>query len=313
MRSPLIPLAALLATACATAPVAGQPEPAAPVAQAAAAAPAARPVEPAKPQVDPGVSNAARNPTRYASGFPRAEFCEEEARRLRKLHPDTGWAVLKACVAQGRFTLLSRLIGGAWDKDLQTRPEASVLLARVVANRGGDLDGDLAAIRKQRVPLFPVGPALSHPDLYKGRLVLLRAEVRDVKLGKGKEVTTRLAEFGMGATSKFVDEDTRSVERSSGSAAFTDSGGYRGNVRGESETQYISQRRLTGNELNETGVEIVGRMADVDPFFEPGRQFVVLGRFDGARKEPSEDPENPRQVALVSIVAYFEPSHSVIE
>lgn len=72
-------------------------------------------------------------------------------------------------------------------------------------------------------------------------------------------------------------------------------------------------RRLTGNERAETGIEAVAKMSEVDPFFEPGRQFVVLARLDGVRSEPSEDPDESRKVALVSIVAYFEPSHAVIE
>lgn len=312
MRANLIPAAALLAAACATTQgpaTAVAPAPAVQAAPAAAVAPAA----PAAKPVDPGVANASRNPARYASGFPRAEFCEEEARRLRKLSPDTGWAVLKACVAQGRFTLLSRLIGGGWDKDLQTRPEASVMLARVVANRGGDLEGDLAAIRKQRIPLFPLGPSVLHPDVYKGRLVLFRAQVKEVKLGQGKAATTRLAEYGLGGTSKYVDSDERLVSRSAGAAAYQDSSGYSGVIAGASESQLLTQRRLTGNELAETGLEAVAKMSEVDPFFEPGRQFVVLARLDGVRSEPGEDPEESRKVALVSIVAYFEPSHSVIE
>jgi hypothetical protein len=263
--------------------------------------------------VDAAVSTANLSPTRYASGFPRAEFCEEEARRLRRMAPDTGWAVLKACVAQGRFTLLSRLIGGAWDKDLQSRPDASTMLARVVANRGGDLEGDLAAIRKQRVPLFGVGSALLNPDLYKGRLVLFRAMVKDVKVGQGKATTARLAEYGLGGTSKYVDSEDKLVIRGSGSSSYSDSGGYRGNAKGEGELQFLTQRRLTGNELAETGVEVLARMTEVDPFFEPGRQFVVLARFDGVRSEPGEDPEDTRRLALVSMVAYFEPSHSVVE
>jgi predicted small secreted protein len=308
MRPNLIPLAALLLAACAT-PQGASRDVAEP---STAATPAAAPV-PAPPRVDPAVSNANMNPTRYASGFPRAEFCEEEARRLRKMSPDTGWAVLKACVAQGRFTLLSRLIGGAWDKDLQSRPDASVLLARVVASRGGDLEGDLAAIRKQRVPLFGVGTSVLHPDLYKGRLVLFRAMLKEVKVGQGKAATARLAEYGLGGTSKYVDSDDKMVIRGSGSSSYADSGGYRGTAKGEGELQLLTQRRLTGNELAETGVEVVARMSEVDPFFEPGRQFVVLARFDGVRSEPGEDPEDTRRVAMVSMVAYFEPSHSVIE
>lgn len=114
MRPNLIPLAVLLLAACATPQEASRDGTKPSTSVEVAPSPAA-------PRVDAAVSNANLNPTRYASGFPRAEFCEEEARRLRRMAPDTGWALLRACVAQGRFTLLSRLIGGAWDKDLHPR------------------------------------------------------------------------------------------------------------------------------------------------------------------------------------------------
>jgi hypothetical protein len=251
------------------------------------------------------VDTANLDPARYAASFPGADFCEREARRLRQLSADTGWAVLRACIRRGKFTLLDRIIGGAWDKDLQSRPEASALLARIIADRGGDIEGDLAALRKQRVPIFAMAASIKQPEVYKGRLVLFRGQVRDVKPDKGKSVTARLDEYAIAGTSKYVDSEYRGVVRDK----YSDNSGF----AGQGETTFVRQKRLTGNDASETGVEVVARLARLDPFFEPGRQFIVLARLDGVRSTPSEGPDEVRKVALVSVVAYFEPSASVIE
>jgi hypothetical protein len=298
MRSNLIPLAALLAAACATTETARSPY------TEAAQPPPVSPA-PAVSSADVSVDNAKLDPARYAASFPGPDFCEREARRLAQLSADTGWAVLRACITRGRFTLLERVIGGAWDKDLQSRPEASRLLARIIADRGGDIEGDLAALRKQRVPIFAMAASIKQPEVYKGRLVLFRGQVRDVKADKGKSITARLDEYAIAGTSKYVDSEVRGVIRD----RYSNSSGY----GGEGETTFLRQRRLTGNDASETGVEVVARLAKLDPFFEPGRQFIVLARLDGVRDTPGEGPDEIRKVALVSVVAYFEPNAAVIE
>src|SRR5438876_2007773 len=85
--------------------------------------------------------------------------CESAARRIHDGNPADGWAALTACIdrprwARGEFTLLQHLTGGFWDSELQTRPEAPRLLARVIALRGGDIEGDIPSVQKSRAPLF---------------------------------------------------------------------------------------------------------------------------------------------------------------
>ncbi len=303
MRQPLIALAGLaLAAGCATAPPAPkQPFPSFDEARSAAPAAAAD-----KPAVEP-TDVATLDPVAYAKKNPRPEFCEEAARRLQKTSRDKAWAVLKACVAGGRFTLLSRLVDGGWTDDLRTRSDASLLIAKVVATRGGDVGGDLDKLRQQRIPLFAMGPAMSHPDLYRGRLVLFRAEVKDVKLA-GPKATARLAEFALGISERYVGNE-RVVRRDS--ASYSSSDGP--NAYGESSRSIQYQRRFQKNEPVPTGAEAIAKMGQVDPFFEPGRQFVVLGRFDGVREEDGEELDQVTRIALVSIVAYYEPSAAIVE
>jgi hypothetical protein len=249
------------------------------------------------------------NAAAFVKRYPRPEFCEEAARSLQRQSRDKAWDVLKACIQRGKFTLLTRLVSGAWSEDLRTRPEASNILASVVAMRGGDAIGDLQQMRAQRVPLFPIGPAMGHPDMYKGRLVLFRAEVRDVKLAGGKS-TARLAEFTFTSEQTWVD-DGRRVSRSWSNSSSWGSG--------SGTTSWQSERRLGSNKAHETGLEAVARLSAVDPFFEPGRQFVVLARFEGVREQDRDldgnegDPDNPSKIAMVSVISYFEPAAAVVE
>jgi hypothetical protein len=317
----VIPLSAALAlAACASAPPPKQAWPGsegaqpaaepAPAARAATAAEAGAPVAEASAAAAPAATGPF-DPVAYAKRYPRAEFCEEAARGLQRSSRDRAWAVLRACVAQGRFTLLKRLVAGPWNEDLKARPDASKLLAKVIAMRGGDVTGDLGQLRQARVPLFAIAPAVGHPDLYKGRLVLFRGEVRDVKLA-GKP-TAKMMEFAIGSTDKYIAEGDRYTSSTTGGGAYSNSTGYASEGSGSSTYSSGIERRFTGNEAVETGRQVLARLAEADPFFEPGRQFVVLARFDGVRDEEGEDVDTPTQFAMVSIVSYYEPSPNVVE
>src|SRR4051812_44066627 len=48
---------------------------------------------------------------------------------------DDPWKRLWACVQEGRFTALRELLSGAWDADLKSRPDAPLLILRVIAER----------------------------------------------------------------------------------------------------------------------------------------------------------------------------------
>src|SRR5436305_11169045 len=122
----------------------------------------------------------------FASGQLTPVDCEKSARQLYEMRPDQGWAALVACVERtrwprGEFTQLERLTGGFWDQDLQTRADAPRVIAKVIALRGGDVEGDIPLAQKSRVPLFTLAAALRQPDVYKGRWVLVRAAVSEIK------------------------------------------------------------------------------------------------------------------------------------
>lgn len=289
------------------------------VASAPAPAEAAAPAAPAAPEGDLG----SVDPGEFAKRYPRADECESAARRVRAVSRDRGWAVLRACIARTKFTLLNQLLGEAWAEELRTRPDAGAVLAKVVALRGGDVTGDLGQLRQHRVPLFAIGTAVGHPELYKNRLVLFRGELRDLRLpGKGGAGSAKLSEFVVGGRTYAASRSGPST-----SAYGRGEGGYDSKGRRATYGEYDGQGRkvskdvsygatnvITQNVPVETGLEVIARFTKADPFFEPGRQFIVLGRFEGVRELPNEDDMSATTtVPVISLLAYFEPSAAIVE
>lgn len=327
MRSSLVTLSAI-ALACASAPpaprqpftsvsrtadaptVSGDPQPggAAP-GKAAAEAPAEAPAPVFK------------DPRSFAGQYKSPDRCEAAARSLQASSRDRAWAVLRACVEKGGFVLIRRLLDGAWDRDLQTRADAGMVLTRVVAARGGDVSGDLNMLRQRRVPIFSLGPAAGHPDIYRGRLVMARVRVDDVKTDRNR-TTVRLAEIALGGQVKYVEGSSRwkssTTREGQGEAKWNSSrygsGSASGNYNAKSASYSTTESRLTENVATETGLEALGRLSAQDPFFEPGRQFVVLARFDGMREVPGEDVgEDAQKLPVLSVIGYAEPSAAIVE
>ena len=284
----------------------------------------------------------------FAAGQPSPFDCESSARRLRDSSPDRAWAALAACVerqgwARGDFTYLERVTGGFWDEDLTTRPDAPRLIARIIASRGGDVEGDIPLVQKSRVPLFTLAAALRQPDVYKGRWVLVRGALSDIRQDGGR-TAAMMRETSLRATAREVQVGNISrVDRSSsgtsrndgqsshygtargaaqyggtggssqysGSAQYSGGSRYSGNSQysSGSRTEYSSVKQKFENERVETGRLALGRLARADPFLEPEKDFLFLARFDGIN--PSREQDSP--VALLSITGYFQPSAFLVQ
>jgi len=331
MRATLVPwLALLVSCASQSSQVSKEPFPGAPPARpSAASVPAAPgPAEPGLATAAPAPSEVA-SPRAFAARFPRADLCESAARSVMPLSRDKAWEVLRACVDRGGFTLIKRLLDGAWDKELTSKTDAASLLAKVVAQRGGDVYGDLNQLRQRRVPLFGLAPATTNPDLYQGRLLLLRARVDQVKTEKGKTSVT-LSEFVLSGQTSFQEGDTREVRRSSAQARRSGTGSLdvktsrygnasvRGRYASEDSSSNAStsgvETRRSDNTPVESGLVAVGKVPGPDPFFEPGRQFVILARFDGVREIPTESEEaDVDRMPIVTVLSYAEPSPVIVE
>ena len=259
----------------------------------------------------------------WASAQPTPVECEFEARHLQKASRATAWAALEACVdrprwLRGQFTQLELILSGAWDDELLKRPEAARLVAHVIALRGGHVEGDLPSVQRLRVPLFSLAAALKQPDVYKGRFVVLRGNLADLRTEHGqttallRESALRSAtrEFETGLKHRSERQATTSAVGDVKTTAFGNLSGTASVNHGARTDESTIDRRFE-NEKFITGRQALGRLAQPDPFLEPDREFVFLARFDGVRA--ASDDEDAPSMALVSIVSYYPPNALLLE
>ncbi|HTO96133.1 MAG TPA: hypothetical protein VMK66_03730 [Myxococcales bacterium] len=246
--------------------------------------------------------------------------CEKSARNLHDFNADQGWAALGACIQRsrwprGEFTQLEVLTSGYWDQDLQTRVDAPRLLARVVALRGGDVEGDIPLLQKSRVPMFTLAAALRQPDVYKGRWVLLRGALSEVRQ-EGAKTALVMRETSLRATAREVQVGSISrIDRSGTTSAraevqTTHYGSARGSaqVSSSGRSEYSTVKQKFENERVETGRRAVGKLPQADPFLEPEKDFLFLARFDGVSPMQDDQP-----VALLTVATYYQPNALLIQ
>ena len=239
------------------------------------------------------------------------------ARRLKIDDAEQGWQALVACIQRphwthGEFTQLDLLTSGAWDEELQTRPEAAALVARMIALRGGDVEGDLAQLQRLRLPLFTLAAAMKQPEVYKGRYLLLRGQLEELRT-EGAATTAILHETSLRATAHERDVGNRwhttDSTRFSSAHTFRNGSATSSSSGARSSETYATNLRYD-NEKVDTGRVALGRLPRVDPFLEPQQEFLFLARFDALRASAAMD-EKP--VAVLTIVGYYRPNALVIE
>ncbi len=275
----------------------------------------------ARPPPQPPAPNPSADPKGFAARYPHPAVCEAAARRLQGASRDEAWDGLKACIEHTPFTQLNALLGSAWSEDLAHRPGGAKLIARVVAQRGGSVTGDLRYLQEKQVPIFSLASAMDRPDTYKGRYVLLRAQVADQR-SEGERPTVWLVEHALSSvqTEEVVGygERTDSVTTYSGDLSgetgLTGPGRVGGTVNAYQRSGRAATRRFVENISDETGREALGRLAAADPFLETRRDYVILARFDGVRLTSGgaeTDDEAPR-IPVLTIVSYHAPQALVV-
>ena len=275
---------------------------------------------PAEPPPPPGPV-ASADPKDFAARNPNPALCETAARRLQPESRDEAWAALKACIEYTPFTQLNLLLSRAWAEDLRVRPEGASLIARVVAQRGGAVAGELALLQARRIPIFSLASAMDRPDTYKGRYVLLRAQVADQRK-EGERPTVWLVEQTLtsvegNATVSYGERiDTTSSYSGdlSGQTVLTGPGHLGGTVGARHREDRALTRKTYDNVSDETGREALGRLQREDPFLETRKDYVILARFDGMRLTSGgadEDADAPR-IPVLTIVSYHPPHPLVV-
>jgi hypothetical protein len=242
--------------------------------------------------------NSPFDPKAVAQTFDHSSYCEVEARRIKAAIPDRGWALLRACITRRDFTDIRIVLNGAWDEDLRTRTDAAAMLTKLVAMRGGEPVGDVALMQEHQIPVFTLAAAIAQPETYKGRLILFRAQVSEIRNSGGKP-TVALDETCHGSTSEYTGVGGR--------ASINTSGHSRGGAYDSKTTFQHEEKRMTDEE-NETGREALGKLSKLDPFLVPDKPFIFLARFDGVRVMAAQaEGEQPETIALVTVEHYFAP------
>jgi hypothetical protein len=266
---------------------------------------------------DPATRPNRFDPNLFASQFVRPADCERSARELQLSSRERAWAGLKACVNRGNFLLLRLLANSAWAHDLQTRPEAPELLTRLVARRGGAVLMDLSMLQEQRVPIFTLSDAVDEPELYKGRYVMFRAKVNE-RRSEGRSLTARLEETVL--KSEAFEYPVGLAYRSSSVTRIGGNvrgrpfpGEVSGNVTISRDSSSYASGRKFDNVVVETGREALVRLPEADPFLQPGKEFIVLARFDGVRTTASSAADDdPEMVPVLTLITFHPPGPLVI-
>jgi hypothetical protein len=213
----------------------------------------------------------------------------------------------------GNFWPLRSLLTQAWLPDLRFRPDAANLIAKVVASRGAEVQTDLGLLHEARLPLFSLSDGLENPQLYAGRLLLVRAKVEELRRENGKLVAA-LAERSLESERRTRQLGAAEIEEEDSSlpAAPMRAGpvqGFANPVRTHWQASHRYEAPYYENVSVDTGRLALAAVPTDDPFLEPGREFLFLVRFDGLEK--ADDPRDA-PVARVTLVSFQKPAGLVL-
>ncbi|HEY4220070.1 MAG TPA: hypothetical protein VGO62_01980 [Myxococcota bacterium] len=264
------------------------------------------------------------------AGLNAAE-CEQEARTVYEIDKEKGWNTLRACVKKGNFTTLRPLLDAPWDHEIGARKNGALLLAQVIAMRGGDVDADIHLCNEAKIPLFSLSAAMGEPDAYAGRLLIVRGTVNERKRAKTGRTSLLVAETSLGGQSFDVQVGAKysSTSSGTGSASASASSSKNGNASMQANVQHNDTlTKSMSVEKHRNTVEVTGKRLVVnvdvdDPFLKVKTDYIFLVRFDRVHEldeetktelesNSSDDDgggdEPQTHEAVVSVVGYFEPS-----
>ena len=238
--------------------------------------------------------------------------CEQTARAMHKKDPKRGWAVMRQCVRRNDFSDLEILIEGIWAEQLAADVDAALLLAHVIAIRGGDVSADLRLLRRRKMPVYSLQAALFEPESYRGRTVILRGNARQGRsVGGGRAF--RIIETKVMAESEWVTRPGtgRLATRSSGELSDQPDISVRGRGVVERNSREVSEKVEVLHNVNvETGLELVGRVETDEPSLEPATDYVLVVRFDGTREAVDANGDVDEEATGV-VIGYFEPENGM--
>ncbi len=248
---------------------------------------------------------------RIAAAHDIARACEQTARAMHKKDPPRGWAVMRHCIRRNDFSNLEILIEGIWAEPMAADPDAALLLAHVIAVRGGDVGNDLRLLRRRKMPVYSLQAALAEPESYVGRTLILRGAARHGRsMGGGRAF--QIVETKVMAEGEWVTRPGtgRSLTRSHNELADQPDLSVRRGVV-ERNLKETSERSEVLHNVNvDTGLELVGRTETDEPSLEPAIDYVLVVRFEGVREAIDADGDVD-EAATGVVVGYFEPENGM--
>jgi hypothetical protein len=280
---------------------------------------------PSGPAADPAETvpmNTTMSPERFIKQFKRPLECEQSARSLQRSAPDRAWAYLRACVGRGGFTQLSSILDN-WTNDLRNRPDGPVVIASILAARGGHITSDLQLLQNKRLPVFDLKSAVTQPGTYKGKYVVFVGKVGKMKEAKGKvELALYEQSVSTGDGGRFMPTGPAYYQSSESSGAYaargssSRHGGFSYGAAGASSSSSLGvsghiEQGARGDVFEETGQEIIAQLTNADPFLSTEKQFLFLVKFNSAKTsdtsaDEEDTSEEPSKLALVSLVSYHD-------
>jgi len=200
-----------------------------------------------------------------------ARECANYATTLAQKDVEHGWTLLNACAARDDFTLLEVLAVEPWLNKMRS-PAGTMLAARVIANRGGDVYGDIKVLQERKVPLWTFEQALEKPKARVDATLLVRGELAEVVPAESG-VTLKIVENSWRtAVPPSDDDDTVMASEEQGSDRV--------------ETDLLESATPTGRTLFVSAGKL-------DPNIRPGDDWLVVVTFIGAQKCKGSNAEVP--------------------
>ena len=189
-----------------------------------------------------------------------AAECLVRAKEYYSKDPRASEALVVECAKRDDFVDLDGLLRGPWIKDLRASEPFQLLVAEVIAHRGGFVEQDTKTARIAGVALNDYQTAMSTGSKAIGKLVIVRGAVESTaheKWGTGKSLVARVAE------SSWADEGAEDT-------------GKTVPVREAAE---------------DTGRVVFARIEKVESRFTRDRNVIVAMRLEGPRKYQHDDEE----------------------
>ena len=256
-------------------------------------------------------------PKEWARQYRRDLECERAAHELEPAHGhEVAWTYLKACIEKGNFTQLKTLVEN-WEDDLKNRPEAPSMIAQIIAARGGHLRPDLEILQQKRIPVFDLTSALKQSVAFTGRYLVFVGKIAEAKTSKGKvelvlaeqTLTSELASVFSGPRTGTVSSASGSGQVGFRSNGILGSGSAQGSYSNRSTTESGRMEQRVTDVFEDTGLEVIAKVKQPDPFLTADKSLVFLVRFDGTLvtdTESTSEGEEPHRTALVTLISYHD-------